>query len=212
MPKHEKKVFFRRNFIGGFNRADVVEYLASQSREQITERDDLRRELNEKTQKIKELSERLANYENEFIRLNNLLVEKESVCVSSDIEIDSLKKELDKHSVKASRLEEELTNAMQARDAALQKLENIFAELRSVAGSAYAESADISSVKDEQIDQLKAKVESLTEENSRLLEKLNRLSSLKNGLQNFLGMIDSDNDTDMADVQPEDTITDERYA
>ena len=206
MPANEKKVFFRRNLLGGFNRADVIDYLASQSRDQISERDSLKRELNEKTQKNKELSERLANYESEFVRLNKLLVEKESICTSADMEIESLKKQLDKKNIYVSRLEEELARANEDKNAAEQKLESIFAELRAVAGGAYVENTEIA-VKEEQISQLKAKVESLTEENAKLVEKLNRLSELKNELQSFLGVLDSETRTGISDVQTADVNT-----
>ena len=41
----EKKVYFRNNLLGGFNKADVIAYIAQQNKEQIEELETLRLDL-----------------------------------------------------------------------------------------------------------------------------------------------------------------------
>jgi chromosome segregation ATPase len=184
VPTNDKKVFFRKNLIGGFNRADVIDYLASLSREQVAERDELKRSLFDSTQKNRELSERLASYENEFVRLNRQLAEKENLCMSSEAEIGVLKKQSDENAAAAAAANEQ-------RLAAEQKLDNIYTELRAVAGCVYADNSN-TELKDEQISKLNDKLSNLIEENARLTEKVNQLSEYKNKIKGLLGILTSD--------------------
>ena len=135
MSSNDKKVFFRKNLLGGFNKADVIDYLAAQSREQLSEKESLKREINEKEKKNRELSERLANYENEFVRLNKQIADKESACAATAEENEALKKKLAEKTAEAEMLAENLSLANQMRGAVEQKLEKIYTELRAVAGS-----------------------------------------------------------------------------
>jgi chromosome segregation ATPase len=184
----DKKVFFRKNLLGGFNKADVIDYLAAQSREQLSEKEGLKREINEKEKKIRELSERLANYENEFVRLNKQIADKESVCAAAAEETEALKKKLADKTAEAEMLAENLSLANQMRGAVEQKLEKIYTELRAVAGSNLSENEDIQ-IKDEQIARLKTQISALADENTKLTEKINKLTEYNNKIAELLGQM-----------------------
>lgn len=187
MPANEKKVFFRKNLIGGFNKADVIEYLSAQSREQISEKENQKRELNEKIHRNKELSDRLANYENEFIRLNKQLSDKDNAYSALEAECDALKRQISQSSSEHSKLEQNISLANELRGTVEQKLEKIYTELRAVAGATLGDGVDIAQ-KDEEIARLREQLEALGNEKKVLNEKVKQLSEYKNKIQDFFGM------------------------
>jgi len=66
MPAIHKKYYFRKNLFGGFNRNDVISYMASQSRQEVSRKEDSEREQSQLNRQIAELSDKLAGLSKEL--------------------------------------------------------------------------------------------------------------------------------------------------
>lgn len=167
----QKKVFFRNNLVGGFNKADVVAYIAQQNKEQIAELETLRGELAVSERGRSEAEEKLTALEEALAATNAELSQTRA-------ENDALRVELDRQMMRISALET-------SKNEADHRFHTLFSELRDAAGELCAVAAP-SAADDTRIRELTQKIDELTAENRALRTSLEKLDGFRSAIKNLL--------------------------
>ena len=167
----QKKVFFRNNLIGGFNKADVVAYIAQQNKEQIAELDALRSELSVAKHSLEEAETKVCSLEKELAGTDAALSQARD-------ENNALRAELDRQAMRLSALEA-------AKAEADNRFSALFSELRDAAGELCAVALP-SGTEDARIRELTQRIDELTAENRELHAALEKLDGFRNAIKNLL--------------------------
>jgi chromosome segregation ATPase len=156
MDTSGKKAYFKKSIFGGFNREDVIAYLAEQAREQTKQREALAHSLSKSTAEVRRLQEK-----------NEKLTQSLS---STNEQLSSLAARLREVTAEKNAIEERF-NRLQA------DLATATSEL-SEGGSTSIASA--------QVDELLQRIESLSAKNAELATNLSRLTRFKESVQGLL--------------------------
>lgn len=167
----QKKVFFRKNLIGGFNKSDVVAYIARQNQDQISELDDLRADLSASEQAHRRTKEQIISLSTALTRANQELAQARS-------EADALREALEQANARIAALDAAKAD-MDAR------FQTIFSGLRSAADDLCA--VPVPAADDAQIDALNSQIDALTAENRELHASLEKLSGFQTAVRSLLG-------------------------
>lgn len=167
----DKKVFFRNNLVGGFNKADVVAYIAQQNKEQIAEVEALRAELSAAERGRDGAEEKAASFEKALDETNAALSQARE-------ENRALRAELERQSMRISVLET-------SKNEADSRFQALFSELRDAAGELCAVAVP-SEAEDARVRELTQRVDELTAENRELHAALEKLDGFRNAIKNLL--------------------------
>ena len=175
--EREKKVFFRNSLLGGFNKADVIAYIAQQNKEQITELEELKLDL-----AAAELAQKDAELKADH--LQDALEDANAALARALAEAEQLRAELAKQTNRLSVLEA-------ARTESDTRFQAFFSELRDAAGELNAVSLP-SPVEDTRIRELTQRIDSLSNENHDLRVALEKMDGFRKAIRNLLsGAVDS---------------------
>ncbi len=156
METSGKKAYFKKNLFGGFNREDVIAYLAEQTREQLKEKEALSNSLAKSNAEVRRLQE------------------------ENDKLAKSLAEASERLDVLSARLEEVTAekNAIEERYNKLQKdLATAASELKE---------GDAENLPAAQVDELLRRIEALSAKNAELATNLARLTRFKESVQGLL--------------------------
>ena len=156
METSGKKAYFKKNLFGGFNREDVIAYLAEQTREQLKEKEALSNSLAKSNAEVRRLQE-----ENEKLA-------------------KSLAKVTERLNVLTTRLEE-VTAEKNAIEERYSKLQN---DLAAAAGE--LKEGNTENLPAAQVDELLRRIEALSAKNAELATNLARLTRFKESVQGLL--------------------------
>lgn len=184
----QKKVFFRRNLIGGFNKSDVVAYIARQNQDQISELDDLRADLSASEQAHRRTKEQIVSLSTALTHANQELAQARS-------EADALREALAQANARIDALDAAKAD-MDAR------FQTIFSGLRSAADDLCT--VPLPTADDAQIDALNSRIDALTAENRELHTALEKLSGFQAAMRSLLGNLSDV--TAPSDATPEQDV------
>ncbi len=181
----QKKVFFRKNLIGGFNKSDVVAYIARQNQDQISELDDLRADLSASEQAHRRTKEQIISLSTALTRANQELAQARS-------EAEALREALEQANARIAALDAAKAD-MDAR------FQTIFSGLRSAADDLCSVPAPTTD--DAQINALNSQIDALTAENRELHASLEKLSGFQTAVRSLLGNLSAA--ATLSDATPE---------
>lgn len=167
----QKKVFFRKNLIGGFNKSDVVAYIARQNQDQISELDDLRADLSASEQAHRRTKEQI-------VSLSTALTHANQELAQAHAEVDSLREALEQANARIAALDA-AKSEMDAR------FQTIFSGLRNAADDLCT--IPLPAADDAQISALNSRIDALTAENRELHTALEKLSGFQTAVRSLLG-------------------------
>ena len=167
----QKKVYFRNNLIGGFNKADVVAYIAQQNQEQIAELDDLRSALSA----AEDTAQRAKN---QITVLSGALNRSNAELAKAQEEAAALHTELE-------QVQAKLSAAEAAKTEADERFQALFTGLRSAASDLCAVPVSVSD--DTKINALNQHIDALTAENRELHAALDKLAGFQSAVRSLLG-------------------------
>lgn len=181
----QKKVFFRKNLIGGFNKSDVVAYIARQNQDQISELDDLRADLSASEQAHRRTKEQIISLSTALTHANQELAQARS-------EAEALREALEQANARIAALDAAKAD-MDAR------FQTIFSGLRSAADDLCA--VPVPTADDAQINALNSQIDALTAENRELHASLEKFSGFQTAVRSLLGNLSAAAQSDATSEQ-----------
>ena len=167
----QKKVFFRNNLIGGFNKADVVAYIAQQNQEQIAELDDLRSSLSAAEDAAQRAKNQITVLSGALNRSNAELAKVQSEAAALHTELE--------------QVQAKLSAAETAKAEADERFQALFTGLRSAASDLCT--VPLTTGDDAKIDALNQHIDALTAENRELHAALDKLAGFQSAIRSLLG-------------------------
>ncbi len=169
--EREKKVFFRNNLLGGFNKADVIAYIAQQNKEQIAELEELKLDL-----AAAELAQKDAELKAD--NLKDALEDANAALAQAQAETEQLRAELAEQANRLSVLEA-------ARNESDNRFQAFFSELRDAAGELNTVSLPSPS-EDKRIAELTQRIDALSAENHDLRVALEKMDGFRKAIHHLL--------------------------
>ena len=167
----EKKVYFRNNLLGGFNKSDVIAYIARQNQEQVEEMEELRLDL-----AAAELAQKDAELKAD--NLQDALDDANAALSDAFAETERLRAELAQQTTRVEVLE----NAQKESDA---RFQTFFSELRDAAGELNTVSLP-SAEEDQRIQELTQRIDALSNENHDLRVALEKMDGFRKAIHHLL--------------------------